>query len=298
MSTADPRPSPSGGGVSALASLLAQDERDPAPALEAGRKAWGRIIKQGRTAAPRADWASVGRACALFGASPAATLEQQIGAAGFAGLDTEDHETAARAFSASFAPPRDTAPAALTSASDRLLWLGHFDPDSLLDALLRLRPVTARREWWRLLGLNWVRFEVAPAREEEMRQLIREADPADRAAMMTPLERHQLAQLPEAFTVHRGCYADESGGLSWSLCPAIAAKFPFIERYRRADDTPLLLTAQVKRDACVLLLCRGELEVIATDPEGVTAKDLTGHSPQARPWVYVDDPDTGLPWRA
>lgn len=144
-----------------------------------------------------------------------------------------------------------------------------------------------------MLGIHWVMFDIEQAREGEMRQLIRGADPADRAAMMTPLERAHLAQLPAVFTVYRGCYDDERGGLSWSLSPAIAAKFPFIERYRREGDTPLLLAAQVKREACVLLLSRGELEVIATDPAAVTTEDLTGYTPEAQPWVYVKDPNAG-----
>ncbi len=280
-------------GLRALASVSAADMDNPLPALSAGLDAWASIRAAGPGQAADGNWATLGRALALFGGLPAGTIEERLAALGFEGLTTAHHETATRACSALFAAPKDADPGTLVTSDDRMLWLDHFDPLTLLAALLRLRAHTPRAEWWRLLGLNWVRFEVELTREEDMRKLIREADPADRAAMMTPLERTHLAQLPEVFTVYRGCYGDEGGGLSWSLSPTIAARFPFIPQYRREGETPLLLSGQVQRDGCVLLLSRGELEVIATDPERVNSGDLTGYTPDPWPWVHVEDPDAG-----
>lgn len=287
-STTQTKPGPTAwAGANALAARVAQDSRNPFPALEAGLAAWSSILQRGRSHATSEQWAAVGRACVLFADCPSSALEHRLTFAGFVGITTPDHDAAQSAFTAQYAPPADTDPADLATEDDRLLWLSRFDGDTMLAAVLRLKPTTPREQWWRLLGMHWVMFDIEQAREAQMAGLIRKARPADRRAMMTPLERGHLAQLPEVLTVYRGCYQCERGGLSWSLSPAIAAKFPFLERYKRPGDTPLLLTAKVQRDDCVLLLSRGELEVIATDPSEVITTDLTGYAPCAAPWVYV-----------
>lgn len=92
--------------------------------------------------------------------------------------------------------------------------------------------------------------------------------------MMTADERAALAALPETVTVYRG--ADRGvneHGLSWSLDRAVAARFPFLMRYRAAR--PVLLTATVRRDLIVAVkLDRQEVEVITKHAAVSSVVDL------------------------
>ena len=80
--------------------------------------------------------------------------------------------------------------------------------------------------------------------------------------MMTEPERAALAALPESVTIYRG--ADRGvneQGLSWSLERAVAARFPFLDRYRA--KRPVLVTATVQREHIIALkFDREEAEVI------------------------------------
>lgn len=92
--------------------------------------------------------------------------------------------------------------------------------------------------------------------------------------MMTADERAALAALPEIVTVYRG--ADRGvneDGLSWSLDRAVAARFPFLMRYRARR--PVLLTATVRRDLIVAVkLDRQEAEVITKHAAVSSVVDL------------------------
>jgi hypothetical protein len=70
--------------------------------------------------------------------------------------------------------------------------------------------------------------------------------------------------LPARVTIYRGCSPVNATGLSWSLDPAIAAKFPTHARYSPPDgQPPLLVTATVARSRIVAVkLDRDEDEVI------------------------------------
>jgi len=64
-------------------------------------------------------------------------------------------------------------------------------------------------------------------------------------------------------TVYRGCYGINRVGLCWTLDRAVAERFPTYNRYRRPGLVPELLTGRVAKDRAVLLLDRGEQEIIA-----------------------------------
>lgn len=73
------------------------------------------------------------------------------------------------------------------------------------------------------------------------------------------------AALPSVVTVFRGAYTSNGKGLCWSLDRSVAAKFPFLNRYRRADAvrTALLFKATVPKSAIAFLNnTRSEQEVV------------------------------------
>lgn len=94
-------------------------------------------------------------------------------------------------------------------------------------------------------------------------------------AMMTDAELAAHRALPDVITIYRGCYAINRRGFSWSLDRSIAAQFPFLMRYRRNGDTPLLLTARVRKHRAVLKLGRDEHEVIVPRVHRFTQEVLT-----------------------
>jgi hypothetical protein len=81
-------------------------------------------------------------------------------------------------------------------------------------------------------------------------------------AMMTPDEIAEHRRLPEVLTIYRGCYPINKNGLSWSLGRTVAAHFPFLSRYRRSGEAPILLTGRVRKARVVIKLGRGEQEVV------------------------------------
>ena len=61
-----------------------------------------------------------------------------------------------------------------------------------------------------------------------------------------------------------GCGPINKHGFSWSLSREVAMRFPFMRRY--GTDTPLLLTATIRKDrAAALKLGRNEQEIIVLD---------------------------------
>lgn len=122
-------------------------------------------------------------------------------------------------------------------------------------------------QWFQSLGEEWSFCDNIGIFVDELRFIMRTASLEQLSLMMTEQERDSLAGMPDSFTVYRGCYRINANGLSWTRDPNVARKFPYLHRYRRHGDTPLLLTATVKRSQCVLSLDRNEDEIICTDVE-------------------------------
>jgi hypothetical protein len=81
-----------------------------------------------------------------------------------------------------------------------------------------------------------------------------------------------LDSLSDVVTVYRGAYTTNGKGLSWSVDRGVAAKFPFLNRYRRpnAERTALLFEATVPKAAIAFVNnTRHEREVVAL-PEDLT----------------------------
>jgi hypothetical protein len=78
---------------------------------------------------------------------------------------------------------------------------------------------------------------------------------------MEPEVLISYAALPDPITVYRGCSARHLTGMSWSLDPNYARRFPTLNRYKVPD--PVLVTAVTrKKDVLALILDREEQEIV------------------------------------
>ena len=144
--------------------------------------------------------------------------------------------------------------------AQRLLWT-YCDSYEGLGEVLSYSRIMARRPWLKLLGEAWSMVDNVAEWEFDLRFLL-----LDRTCllMMDQHERERWCGLPARVTIYRGCSPVNATGLSWSLDPAIAAKFPTHARYSPPDgQPPLLVTATVARSRIVAVkLDRDEDEVI------------------------------------
>jgi hypothetical protein len=94
--------------------------------------------------------------------------------------------------------------------------------------------------------------------------------------MMSPDERESWRGLPARVTIYRGCSAVNAAGLSWSLDPKIAAKFPTYARYKPPKGCRAqLVTATVARNRIVAVkLGREEDEVITCSARPVAVATI------------------------
>lgn len=77
--------------------------------------------------------------------------------------------------------------------------------------------------------------------------------------------------LPETVTVYRGCSADATSGLCWTLDEQVANSFPFLTRFKAT--TPVVIRARAKKDRILAVkLDRNETEVITFSPRPMSVK--------------------------
>lgn len=157
--------------------------------------------------------------------------------------------------------------------------VGFCDSYNRLPTLIRLAELMETTEWLTLFGEEWQSCDNIGAFADELifETPLRDAidDPSLRQHLMDFTEQLALENLPEEFTIWRGCYASNKWGLSWSLDREVAAMFPTLHRYRQQGQ-PLLVKARIrKRDVLALKLDRGEAEVIAWRGHGSTLKQVS-----------------------
>lgn len=145
------------------------------------------------------------------------------------------------------------------------LCLRYCDSYTRMPFLLAVRPVMESDEWWVLLGQEWSGCDNIGMFTPALRTAMHEASQADFKQMMPPELWTAHERLPARLTVYRGCYQCNKDGLSWSMSKSVASSFPFLNRYFRPGEQPLLLTGTVDRSRAVLLLDRDEEEVISAD---------------------------------
>ena len=112
----------------------------------------------------------------------------------------------------------------------------------------------------RLLGSIWESCDLLYPHAEDLNYFLAMFErPA--LPMMTPEEVAFYSVLPEEITIFRGCSKRFPKGLSWSMDPAVAGKFPFL--YRHAVPDPVLVTARVRKaDIVAVKLGRDEQEIV------------------------------------
>jgi hypothetical protein len=143
-----------------------------------------------------------------------------------------------------------------------LLWR-YCDSYERLGEVIGYHWIMARRPWLKLLGEAWSSIDNIADWDFELRDLF----PTQTCLlMMAPHERERWHGLPARVTIYRGCSAVNAAGLSWSLDPTIATKFPTYARYSPPEgQPPLLVTATVARSRIVAVkLDREEEEVITS----------------------------------
>lgn len=151
--------------------------------------------------------------------------------------------------------------------------LKYHDSFSRLEAIIGFDWMMNRRSWLRLLGEYWTISDNLYVWDEWLRELLPKRTTL---LMMNQQERAAWQEIPATVTVYRGCSEINMMGLSWSLCPKIAAKFPTLMRYAPpTGQQPLLLTGQVAKSRITAIkLDRDEQEIIALNVRQVQVSPL------------------------
>ena len=139
---------------------------------------------------------------------------------------------------------------------------------------MRFSGIMSRRSWLRLLGEEWSTLDNL----YEWRDMLRELLPRrPTLLLMDEDERAAWRELPDIVTIYRGCSEVNLNGLSWSLCPEIASKFPALMRYLPPKGRrPLLVTGEVaKRRVIAVKLDRKEREIVTFHARQVAVEYLT-----------------------
>ena len=142
---------------------------------------------------------------------------------------------------------------------------GPLDRVGKVDSLVRMGALLdcrRRPDFWSILGNYWEICDNVSANIPRLQHLLIKRGCPIREAM-TADEYTQYLALPTEVTVWRGCYRRNVDGVSWSLDRNLAAGFPFLSRYRKWDEPPLLIEGTVpKENIAFVKLVRDEQEVV------------------------------------
>jgi hypothetical protein len=152
--------------------------------------------------------------------------------------------------------------------------LAYHNSYSRLAEIIRFSGIMGRRSWLRLLGEHWSTLDNLFSWHDELRQLL---PGRVTLLLMDEAERAAWRELPDMVTIYRGCSEVNLNGLSWSLCPEIASKFPALMRYMPPKGRrPLLVTGEVaKRRVIAVKLDRKEREIVTLHARTVAVDDIT-----------------------
>jgi hypothetical protein len=143
----------------------------------------------------------------------------------------------------------------------------HGSTDRLPALLDLLEEDDFGREWLWALGELWIGFDGPGVHADRVFQEVAErADNIESVIpeLMSAEEYAAFQALPEELTIYRGCGSENMYGFSWTLDREIAAKFPFLTRYR--SSRPMVLTARIPKSRAAALKLEGnEHEIIVFD---------------------------------
>ena len=145
---------------------------------------------------------------------------------------------------------------------------------SKLSEIIFFSGIMNRRSWLRLLGEEWSCLDNLYEWRDKLRELLPRRPTL---LLMNEDERAAWRELPDIVTIYRGCSEVNLNGLSWSLCPEIASKFPTLARYKPPNGRqPLLVTAEVAKQRIIAVkLDRKEREIVTFHARQVAVEDLT-----------------------
>lgn len=134
-------------------------------------------------------------------------------------------------------------------------------PAARLVTMMKLRHRLSEAKWWPLLGLVWYSCDSIHKARSTLTAELREAAPEDLRRMMSAPSAAAWDALPPELTVYRGCSSLNRPGLSWSTSRAVAQAYA--HHHAGPGGVPVLMTGVVLMPYCVLMLDRGEDEVVA-----------------------------------
>lgn len=171
----------------------------------------------------------------------------------------------------------DPSSVTLSQAREHLRFANSYNR---LEKVIELAWLMEADDWCKLLGEEWSTCDNIGRYYDELLDTPfadTQAEPSVwRDALMTEDERAKFDALPDRLTVFRGCYGFNKWGFSWSLDRDVAARFPFLHRYRQNEQALLVRATVAKRDIVALKHDRQEAEVICWRPKHVATSHLCG----------------------
>lgn len=163
----------------------------------------------------------------------------------------------------------------LTSLTDNQLiedWLyTNFDSYERMEILINLYDDLEREIFYKVLGAIWSCSDDICVFKDDLEYFLAEDGTQYYGVMMTDEEKQALSLLPEVITLYRGCYSHNMNGLSWTTDLDTAIKFITLNRYAHSELEPLVMTSKILKKDAILILDRGENEIIA--PEFLRQRD-------------------------
>lgn len=150
---------------------------------------------------------------------------------------------------------------------------GDLNSYERLEEFLDLRHIIDNRVWWGLFGEIYSGADTHPGSANRIKTALACASKPQRHLAMRTAEKRKLSTLDAEVKVYRGCYACNEAGVSWSLNEKVASDFPLSPRYWR-EEQPYLLTGICERDTAILLLGRGEEEIVTDSVRVVSRRAL------------------------
>ncbi len=143
------------------------------------------------------------------------------------------------------------------------------DSYSRLPTLLSYADSIEPSKWLKLLGENW---DICDNVSEYLPKILTESPVAERSDPITEMmEQSEIEVLEKLFDgddtpldIYRGCYRGfNENGHCYSLSEKVAARFPFLNRYRVSGGEPILRKSFVcKNDIVAYKNGRKEHEII------------------------------------
>jgi hypothetical protein len=165
--------------------------------------------------------------------------------------------------------------AALIDIDEARQHLRFCDSYSRMEVLVDIGTKMCAADWHLVLGEEWTCCDNISQYRLTLRRMLPKQGPV--LPMMTSAECARYDELPEVITVYRGCGPVELRGASWSLDRDVAARFPFLNRYR--TSMPTLVTATVrKHQVLAVKLDRDEAEIITFGARRIGIERLDGEA--------------------